>query len=170
MQVSAQNKVEHRINIDIPEVALLALRSSGSTDVNFNSQAPNIAGDKIDIKKASNSSIWLNYSSVIKNNEKRKVTAIVVGDIPKGLRLTLQSSTYSGDGKGKFGIPENQITLSNTPSDVISEIGTCYTGKGPNKGHLLSYQLEIEDNSILYGQISNKNTTLNIVYTLTDDN
>ena len=167
----AQNSsADHKTNINIPSVALLALQSDGNTTLNLSATAPNIAGNHIEIKRNTNSNIWINYSSVIRPGQKRTITATVVGEIPKGVQLKLQTSECMGKGEGQLGVPVQSAPLSNQPTEVISDIGSCYTGKGAKNGHLLSYQLELDDQTDLYSQLSANSASVSIVYTLTDNN
>ncbi|HKL34590.1 MAG TPA: hypothetical protein VJ919_18765, partial [Tangfeifania sp.] len=62
------------------------------------------------------------------------------------------------------------VVLSNQPSDVIVDIGSCYTGKGINNGHYLTYKLEKDKSSESYAMLNQQNTSVNVVYTLTDYN
>ena len=95
---------------------------------------------------------------------------MVQGQIPKGFILKLQASESIGNGAGQLGLPLQKVTLNNQPVDIISQIGSCYTGNGVQNGHLLTYHLELEDPNTLYSQLSQEQSSINIVYTLTDDN
>ncbi len=168
---SQHNMDSHQVNIGIPEVALLGLVSGSATDVDLYSLAPDEAGNSLDFSNAESNRIWINYSSV--NSEtlkKRKVIAMLEGKLPEGLRLVVEASAYSGAGEGSLGKPAGQVTLSNQPADVIVDIGSCYTGKGINNGHSLSYKLERENSSDSYALISQQKTSVNVIYTLTDYN
>lgn len=167
---SQSNSTNHKINIEIPEVALLGLVTKCAADNNLNSALPTEAGSSINTTDAENSSIWINYSSIISADNKRKVIAMVQGELPKGIQLKVQASKFSGSGKGKLGAPVGVVTLSNEPLDVITDIGSCYTGKGVNNGHYLTYKLEMDESTVDYVLLSNEQTSVNVIYTLTDFN
>lgn len=165
------NSDSHNLNITIPEVALLSIVSDSETNIELNTNAPNEAGSEIDFNNTSNNRIWINYSSIIsKTTPRRKVVAMVQGDIPVGVRLKVEASDYSGSGKGRLGKPAGEVELSNQPSDIILDIGSCYTGKGSKNGHYLTYKLEKNESANSYAMISQQETSLNVVYTLTDYN
>lgn len=165
------NTATHDLNVVIPEVALLGVVSESQTDVSLNATMPTKAGDAVNFSDANNSRIWINYSSIISEaTPKRKVIAMVQGEIPQGVKLVVEASDYSGSGKGKLGKPAGEVVLSNQPSDVIVDIGSCYTGKGVNNGHYLTYKLEKDNSSESYAMLNQQNTSVNVVYTLTDYN
>lgn len=166
----AQNSAEHDLKIKVSEVALLALHEGGNQSISFEASSPNSAGQKVYLAKKNSPEIWLNYSSIVKSNQKRKVTATVIGEIPSGIVLKVLASESVGGGKGKLGEPVHWASLSNSAVDVISNIGSCYTGKGMQNGHLLSYDIELDDEENMYSQLAQSETSLQIIYTLTDDN
>ncbi len=166
------NSVTHKINMEIPEVALLALVSDNSSDINFESTSPVEAGNPVDFSTIDqNNDIWINYSSINKNmNHSRKVVAILQGDVPAGMHLLVEATEASGSGKGKLGISSGIVKLSDQPIEIINNIGSCYTGKGTNNGHLLKYKLEFDASSDNYSQLLQAGTSFNVMYTLTDTN
>ena len=165
------NSASHDINVVIPEVALLGVVSESQTDISLNANLPSEAGDAVDFSDATNNRVWINYSSIIsETTPRRKVIAMVQGEMPEGIRLIVEASDFSGSGKGKLGKPAGKVILSNQPSDVIVDIGSCYTGKGINNGHYLTYKLEKDKSSESYAMLNQQNTSVNVVYTLTDYN
>lgn len=167
---NAQQSAKHDLTIDVQEVALLALQANNGDDINFSAIHPEVAGQQIKIAEDQQSELWVNYSSIVKANHRRKVTATVVGDIPGGIVLKVMASESRGEGRGKLGEPLSWVKLENTPVDIISNIGSCYTGRGTQNGHLLTYRIELEDQSDQYAYLSQSETSLQILYTLTDDN
>ena len=167
-----KNNGSHSITIAIPEVALLDLESSSTTSLNLSPTAPNEAGNAISFSDATNNDIWLNYSSVVGATEPtRKVTALVEGDIPGGIKVNVTASPYSGNGGGKTGISTGQVALSNSPQDIIAQIGSCYTGDGVNNGHKLTYSVELLNEAGSYANLNFDNSAyLSVTYTLTDVN
>jgi len=163
------NVGKHSISCEIPEVALVGLVSDNGSDLMISAIAPTEAGNSIDDFNSDNNKIWINYSSIITNeNHRRKIIGMISGELPKGIRIKVQASEVLGFGKGSRGNPSGEVFLTNEPSDIITNIGSCYTGKGTNNGHVLTYKLEIDESE--YSSLVNKNESINIVYTLTDQN
>jgi len=163
------DNTEHKATVSIPNVALLSLQYEGNSNVGLVETSPSTAGSIVDFVGNTKTSVWVNYSSICRKDQKRKITATVVGEIPKGLIVKLRTESSVGGGKGELGESNGIVILSNTPSDVISGIGSCYTGKGINNGHLLSYEFEIDKDQ--FSQKTEKGiTSVSVLYTLTDDN
>ncbi len=166
------NQTNHKVIFEIPEVALIGLVSNGDNHINLIASAPNEAGSRIELAKVKqNKEVWLNYSSIINSHShRRKVVAVLQGELPQGLRLTVKASPAAGRGKGKLGSPSDRINLNTEPTEIISDIGSCYTGMGPNNGHLLSYRLERDDSDEAVANLSENQISLNVIYTLSDNN
>jgi len=85
--------------------------------------------------------------------------------------LSVKASSCSGNGNGKTGIPTGKVHLSEKTQDIITHIGSCYTGDGVNNGHMLTYSLEPGKNNTDYETLAYENSaSLHVIYTLTDDN
>jgi len=169
---SQSNTSEHKVDIQIPEVALLGLVSNGSTNVNLQFAAPTEAGNTVNFSNNSqNEDLWINYSSIIKNKtHRRKIVAFIQGEMPQGMHLKVEASEATGSGKGSLGASVGSVALSNQPTEIITNIGSCYTGKGTSNGHYLTYKLEFDNSTEQYSQLAQAETSFNIVYTLTDLN
>lgn len=169
--LAQERSAEHQVKVKLPEVALLGLVAENSTDVSLMVNLPNEAGEVVKLNAVSKERIWVNYSSVVsKSVPARKVVAYVEGELPRGICLKVEASSFKGSGKGRLGKPAGIVTLSNEPADVIVDIGTCYTGKGIQNGHFLSYKLEQTDEETDLAMLEQQNLALNVVYTLTDYN
>lgn len=162
---------EHNAIITIPEVALLDLEATNGTTVALNPSVPTEAGLALSFP-VTDASIWLNYSSIIGSNTEpsRNVTAqITSGSVPTGTTLKITTAMDSGNGDGFMGIPSAPIVLTNVAQNIITGIGSSYTGNGVNKGHNLQYTLDLLPNAGAYGLLDfDFNETLVITYTLTD--
>ncbi|WP_396192981.1 hypothetical protein [Flavobacterium sp.] len=162
---------EHNALITIPEVALLDLEATNGTTVSLNPSAPTEAGLALSFP-VTNSSIWLNYSSIIGSTTEpsRNVSVqITSGTVPAGTSLKIAVAADSGNGDGLMGTPSTPIALSNAAQNVITGIGSSYTGNGVNKGHNLQYTLDLLPSAGAYGLLDfDFNETLVITYTLTD--
>ena len=168
------NEDTHTVTIGIPEVALLDLESANGTAISLNGTAPSEAGDKV-IFNASNSDIWINYSSIVGSSTEpsRNVTVqITDGNVPNGLVLSVVASQDAGQGDGTMGVAVSEaIALRIDRADeIISGVGSAYTGNGANKGHNLTYTLTQSNEEGSYAQIDfDQSQTLSITYTLSDD-
>ncbi len=165
-------RTKHDINIHIPEVALLSLASANSDSWNIQASASEEAGNPVKLSAINeNAGIWINYSSIINyNGHRRKVMATVRDKLPSGWRLSVVASGASGEGKGMLGIPAGQVTLSGEPAEIISDIGSCYTGQGIENGHYLIYSLETDESEEAYELLTQQEFTVHVIYTLTDNN
>ena len=167
---SQSSVAAHDIRINIPKVALLKLISNNSEDLFIDLSAPDKAGNRL-VSGNFDKIFWVNYSSVLnKSDQKRKIVAVMKNELPKGIHLKVQAYNATGGGAGTLGNPTNEVILSNNPSDIITGIGSCFTGKGVDNGHSLKYSLEFDKTTEDYASITSKSYRLNIIYTLTDDN
>ncbi len=168
---SQSGEAKHEIDVQIPEVALLGLVSESEADVPLETDVPEEAGNAVDFSVASDDRIWINYSSIVAEKEhRRKVTAKIQGEIPAGLSIYAEASEYTGAGEGALGKPAGSVALSHRPADVIVDIGSCFTGKGQNNGHYIQYSLQRDPSSGSYNSLSQLQTSIQVVYTLTDYN
>lgn len=110
---------------------------------------------------------WLNYSSITAENTTNSISVnLSSGRLPAEIVIKLTISESSGTGAGKHGRPLGPITLTPYPQDIIIDIGSCYTGRGVQKGHQLSYSWEWQhptdqDQTII------ENIEIGVTYTIT---
>ncbi len=154
----------------LPEVALVDIEPGNNNPVNLTLLPPSESGNSSIIEKSADASLWINYSSALPAHQNsRSITAEVAqGQIPSGVKLFLEASAISG-GKGQCGISNGKTEISTQPRPIISEIGNCSTGDGMNKGHQISYSIEITDYPQLKSTGNGVETNVLIVYTLTDN-
>lgn len=164
------NSASHNMKINIPEVALLALVSDNNNENKFNLNSPTEAGNPVNFVDISiQNNIWINYSSINRNeNHSRRITAVVQGEIPEGVEIMVEATEAQGNGKGKLGSSAGMVKLSERPTEVITNIASCYTGKGTNNGHQLTYKLEFNNTGENYAQLLESTKSVNIVYTFAD--
>ncbi len=160
----------HDLKVVIPEVALLDIEPSTAL-ITLTPAAPTEAGLPIDFTSSTNNSLWLNYSSIIGSTTEptRKVTVAVTGELPTGANLKVLAGSYTGSGAGTTGAPTAIVTLAAvaTGYDIITGIGSCYTGNGANNGHNLTYSLT--ENTGSYGSLDfDEDYTVTVTYTLSD--
>ncbi len=173
--VSAQddNDDVHDVVISIPEVALVDLESATGTSINLGPQAPTEAGLPLDFSAQTNSAIWMNYSSIKStvNDPTRNITAkISTGTLPSGMTLTVTSAGDAGNGDGTMGTSVGAVNLTTSDQNVITGIGSAYTGNGVNNGHNLTYGLSLSVAAGSYASIdADDATTVQITYTISDN-
>ena len=164
---------DHTVQITIPEVALLDLEASAGTSITLAVVAPTEAGLAVSFATAVDSTVWINYSSVIGSTTEpsRTVAAkISAGTVPGGMLLKVTAAADAGNGDGTVGSSAGQITLSGSDQTVISGIGSAYTGDGASNGHALYYGLELNGAGGSYANIDfDDATTLAILYTISNN-
>ena len=163
--LNAQNTASHQVSVSIPEVALIGLTATESS-VGIPGHNTNEVIQTLDISEMNISEVWLNYTSVPENSQRyRKIIAMLSGTLPNGIKLSVEASPFTGTGKGKTGTSCGKKILSAEPSEIISDIGSCYTGKGEHNGHLLSFSVEVDQNR--YKEVQPREMrNLSITYTL----
>lgn len=159
----------HNISISINDLALIGIRGgNGSANINLSPDAPTIAGQALDFSKASDNSLWLNYSSIVSaSNKSRSINAKIESDLPGGTSITVSPKSAT-NGRGKVGTAAESVILSKSDQKVVSGIGSCYTGTGTSKGVQLDYKLNMQDSD--YGKLFNQEYSVTVTYTITDEN
>ena len=159
----------HNISITINDLALIGISSTnGETNINLSPVAPTNAGEGLDFSKASDNSLWLNYSSIVSSSSAgRSITAKIVSDLPGGTSITVEPKS-ANNGKGNVGTTAALITLSDTEQKIVSGIGSCYTGKSASNGVQLNYKLNMDESN--YADLFNKQYGVTVTYTITDLN
>ncbi|PKP32672.1 MAG: hypothetical protein CVU00_11580 [Bacteroidetes bacterium HGW-Bacteroidetes-17] len=162
--ISAQqtNTAEVTITVSIPAIALLDFKGNGQV-ITFKSE------NQIEqvITPSTLNKTWLNYSSIVETGSTNHITVhISSGKLPLESLINLKIGEDVGAGGGKVGEPASQITLSNYPQNIITNIGSCYTGRGVEKGHQLTYSwLNIDPYE--KNLTSNKDYEITVTYTIT---
>lgn len=162
----------HTIALIVPEVALLDLESATGTAISLGVIAPTEAGLPVTFSSA-NTDLWLNYSSIIGSitEPSRNITVqVTAGTIPDGIDINLVALADAGNGDGTIGTPTTSIILSTaTAQNLVTGIGSAYTGDGVNNGHNLSYTGGLSS-STPYSELDfDQNAVLTVTYTLTDN-
>ena len=94
------------------------------------------------VGSVSNSNMYVKVSSIVPGNTNRKITAKMSGGtIPAGTRLTLQAALSTNlNGAGRQGVVVvAPIVLSTIDQDLVTGVGSCYTGTGYTDGYRLTY-------------------------------
>jgi hypothetical protein len=165
---SGSSSNAHVVNVSIPQVFIVDVEPKTATTISLAPTAPTEAGLGLDFSGATNSSLWLNYSSIVASaTTTRKVTVqITSGTVPSGVDLKVAAAAAVG-GTGTVGTPAGTITLSSLAQDFITGIGSCYTGDGTSNGHNLTYSFALQSGN--YSQVYSIPTTpITVTYTITN--
>ena len=167
----AQNdkgEAAHAVVINIKSHALVDVESEkGEAQyINLSPEAPKEAGLGLDFSKATDNSLWLNYSSIVKQKQTRIVSVSMKEKMPEGIELYLTASKDVGEGKGKLGEAyQDGQKLSANGIKLVTGIGSCYTGSGYKKGHNLKFALKMDEDK--YGELITEDYKVEVIYTIT---
>lgn len=126
------------------------------------------------LSTVSNSDIFLKLSSINQQFTTRLVTSkIISGTVPLGTILKVVSAPCTTlNSGGNLGVVTQSITLTTTDQNLITGIGSCYTGTGNNDGYQLTYTWGptsiAADYNLIKATTSNVNIT--VVHTISAAN
>lgn len=172
--VNAQdtNKDDHTITISIPEVAIVDIEPAATKNITLGFIAPTEAGQPI-LPSASNTTLWLNYSSIKSVADPTRNVTVKLDAIIPGIDIHVTAAAATGAGAGKLGTPSAQLTLSAVDQTIVSEIGSAYTGNGASNGHNLTYALAAGSGPggvAAYADLQATATTVaKVTYTISDN-
>jgi len=130
--------------------------------LNFATPAPGAA-----IETTSNSDLFVHMSSVVPGGTHRKMSVqITSGSVPTGTTLKcISAECTTANSGGELGIPITPaITLSTVDQDLVSAIGSGYTGTGYNDGYQITFTW-IPD-GVSYHQLTSASTQITVVFTI----
>ncbi len=158
------------IAILLPQMNSVSLESVSGLGVAFNLNADSInsAGDEFIIDQK-NCDIWINYSCIAQGPQNQKSISVESSSVPSisGLTLSVCASAHVGTGGGNVGSATPLVVPSSSPADIITNIGTSFTGSGNSNGHKLTYHLTFTgDFSDL--NVDDANSTIIMTYTISD--
>ncbi|QIA09787.1 hypothetical protein [Draconibacterium halophilum] len=159
---------EHNIKVGIPSYSLVGISSDAT--IALMPAAPETAGQGLnfDVESASDNSVWLNYSSIIKSSANSISVSMKGDNLPNGVTIELVAAEDAGKGKGEVGKTEKKtIVLSGDSQPVVTTIKNCYTGTGSSSGHQLTYTLKMDETSDNYKALTAKDFDTTITYTIT---
>lgn len=158
-----RNTTEMALTVSIPAVALIDFEGSNHRII-FRSS--NQVEQSINPSTANKT--WLNYTSIVQYGSTNYITVhISSGQLPPESSVNLLIEEDAGAGAGKMGIASSaQIKLSIYPQSIITDIGSCFTGRGIDKGHQITYSWNnIDDYS--ESRYSKKEFEITVTYTIT---
>ncbi|MDF2834217.1 hypothetical protein [Chryseobacterium indoltheticum] len=166
------NADNHTITISVPEVALVDIEPAATKNITLGFTAPTEAGNPV-IPNTSNTTLWLNYSSIKSVADPTRNVSVSVNAIIPGIDIQVTAAAATGSGGGTLGTPVAQLTLSATDQTIISGIGSAYTGNGANNGHNLTYALAAGSGPggvAVYADLQAAATTVaTVTYTISDN-
>lgn len=165
-----KKEAEHEVKVSIKAHSLVGI--SSTNQIELQPGAPVEAGEGLNFDAASsnNSSIWLNYSSII-DELANSISVSMDGDVlPQGVTIELVAGNDASEGMGEVGQSSNvPVVLKNEAQTLISGIKNCYTGTGAGAGHQLTYSLKMEQTTENYKVLTSDSFTTTILYTITDN-
>ncbi len=158
----------HTVAISIPNIAILDIETTADEDVTFNLDATGLEAGEEFVIDEENADLWINYTSILGASGNQRSITVESTSVPSitGLTLKVIASSHSGNGGGTIGTPTAVVTPSLVPTNVITGIGSAFTGNGNSNGHNLTYYLDFT------GDFSDLNATaipvIAMTYTITD--
>ncbi|MFP3599054.1 hypothetical protein [Chryseobacterium sp. SIMBA_029] len=172
MNAQDTNTDNHTIAITIPEVALVDIEPAATKNITLGFTAPTEAGLPI-LPSASNTTLWLNYSSIKSVADPTRNVSVKLNAIIPGIDIHVTAAAATGAGGGTLGTPSAQLTLSAVDQTIVSGIGSAYTGNGANNGHNLTYALAAGSGPggvAAYADLQASTTTVaTVTYTISDN-
>lgn len=135
-ELFAQNQsTSNNLNFSIPRLALLSIQSTMSAGSGTNPSSTMFISPNNQCKA------WLNYSSIVGVNQHMRIMVNVSsGQLPANQSVKLFVGPSLGQGGGNLGVATPELVLSGTPQEIVSSIGSCFTGVGIQNGRQLLYQ------------------------------
>lgn len=149
-------------------VASLALIETNTTSISMSFQPVTVAGAVL--SPVSNSNLFIKISSLVPAGTFRKVTVkLLSGTIPAGTQLTIQpaASTTTNSGGSLGTAAASPVVISSVDQNLITGIGSCYTGTGASDGYRMTFNWGVVNPSTSYGQLFATTSNPVIVFTVT---
>ncbi|MEA1878530.1 MAG: hypothetical protein U9N86_16945 [Bacteroidota bacterium] len=158
------NSVDIPITISIPEVALVDFQGT-SRLITVNSPDDGQRSVEQIITQSTDDNTWLNYSSIVPPGVSNYISVYISdGNLPPATFINLNIGDDVSAGRGATGSPSGEIILSRYPQNIITGIGSCYTGRGINKGHQLFFSVVGENADLV--KPGNNNYRISVTYTI----
>lgn len=146
---AASNSSSTTITLGITEVSLIKT-SADIINLQLNQQD---AGMSVETS-TSDSTARLLMSSVISSSLTRTLSAkITAGTIPPGTHLELSALQPNSNFAGETGTFISPTTLDGTDRPIITDIASCYSGKGAADGYPLKFSFALDVNPATYGTL-----------------
>lgn len=127
--------------------------------VSFDLTIPHVAFTKTTLF---NRKARMSLSSIASNDQSRTMSAsITSGAMPKGTALKLHLEAPMGNFNGDPGNTA-PVTLTNAGQTILTDIGTCFSGKSASDGYVLEYACEIPAKESAYEALKGNSVTVTI--------
>ncbi|MBN1697941.1 MAG: hypothetical protein JW881_10545 [Spirochaetales bacterium] len=157
----------HDVTMIVAEVFEVVLSDGSDVTLTINAATP---GEQV-TDATPDSSQDLHYTSLVDSGTYHKITAAATSGgnfAPAGTELTVVAVIQAG-GAGSKGSEEAELTLADDSTlysgDLITDIGSCYTGILTTNGAELTYSLNVEDAASL---VTDAGKTVTVTYTMVD--
>lgn len=154
------------VTVDIPAHAYLAIAGTSTLSMPFTK--PTAAGLAI-IAPADNSTLWLNYSSIVTTTSAAagRTISVKTSALIPGVDIKVAAATpVMTNGNGTGGLGSAALVVTATDQSIISGIGSCQTGTGTNSGSNLTYS--ILANLATYSSLIASTPTVTVTYTMSE--
>jgi hypothetical protein len=131
-------------------------------------QTPTSAG--LNFTPVEDAITFINITSVISaTGYTKKIATTVTGTVPAGTILTVVATAATSDGGGTKGtIVSTPVDLSIlTTQDLITGIGSCWTGDGTGRGYKLTYNWSVKPLMPSLIAVDN-NDVVKVTYTISE--
>lgn len=113
---------------------------------------------------------FVQISSIVGAGLTRKITASV-NQIPAGTTLDVTTTVPSnGNIGGTVGTGTTTVLLSTTAADIVTGIGSCYTGTASTDGYKLDYKWNAGSPANYGNIIETSSFNATVTLTITEDN
>lgn len=159
------NTSSHNVSLGLPEVALLATTSGG---VNLTLTAAASAGEAVE-QSISDSTAYVQFSSVISEGSPRTFSAKYTGTLPAGTSLKAKVLAPNANAVGTTGtLVTTDVNLTTLDATLVSDIGSCYSGTAPDDGYRIKYTWGLDNPAANYADIrATSSANLTVTLTLT---
>ncbi|MFO7577216.1 MAG: hypothetical protein R6W66_05760 [Pelovirga sp.] len=154
------------VTVTVEEVAILGIVGS---DPSFVVGAPTTGGDAFVITETNADASYLQYSSIVNPGQVRKVTASTTTNLPGGVILEVTPTTADGGKVGAVGTAAASkiIFEGTTAKNIVTGIGSGYTGTAPTDGVRLHYSLALTPESLVTTNLDGP-ANITVTYTLSE--
>jgi hypothetical protein len=164
-----QRSDSHVINFTIPNIYVLDVDNDGggtspNTDVAITLSDPSVPGAHPAVAYANNDN-YLNYTSVVSSTGTHKISAKLSSTLP-GVNIRVSATAPMG-GYGSMGSSfATNLALSTTDQDIVSGIGSCWTGTTGTDGAAVVYDIVFDDAN--FDDLLSDNPVRTVTYTISD--
>lgn len=154
------------VTVDIPAHAYLAIAGTSSLTMPFTK--PTAAGLAI-VAPTANSTLWLNYSSIVTavSAAAGRTISVKTSALIPGVDVKVAAATpVMTNGNGTGGVGSAALILTATDQSIVTGIGSCQTGTGTNSGSQLTY--DVLANLATYGSLIASTPVVTVTYTMTE--